>query len=153
MALAKFRLALTALALLFASHAAPQASAQDAAMEKAAAKLATAIAHSKQKTVAILDFSGPGDTVSALGEKFADDLSASMAKSGEKLQVEDRSEIEKLRQQYWNPLDVVLDPRLALLFAQDFKTKAFVMGGDIVRGERSAKSQPQCLPRGQWQKH
>ena len=44
------------------------------------------------------------------------------------MQVENRSEIEKQRQTYTDPVDIVLDPDLALRFARDFGTKAFIMG-------------------------
>ena len=69
-------------ALVRALWGIPQTSAQeDSAMEAVAVKLSGAIARSKHKTVAILDFSGPGDNVSALGESLADDLGVAITKS------------------------------------------------------------------------
>jgi TonB family protein len=118
----------TILPVLLAICAVPQLHAQQSSMEAAAVKLGGAIVASKQKTVCVLDFSGPGDRVSTLGEKLADDLSAALAKSDGRLHMEDRTEIEKQRQEYGYPLDVVLDPRSAILFARDLGTKALVMG-------------------------
>jgi hypothetical protein len=139
MALAKFRVTQVVLPLLLAFWVAPRAYSQDVAMEEAGVRLSGAIAHSKVNRVAILDFSGPGDAVSALGERLADDLSAEMAKSGEKIQIENRSEIEKQRQEYEYPLNIVLDPLSALLFARDFGTQAFVMGAVSPEGDNRLK--------------
>jgi TonB family protein len=104
------------------------ATAQQKVMESAGVQLADSIAQAKQKTVAVLDFSGPGDKVTALGEKLANDLSDSMAKSGANIQIEDRTRIERERQSDTHPVDIVLDPGLAVLFTQDLGTKALVMG-------------------------
>lgn len=139
MASTKFRVTKFTLLLLLAFLAAPEARAQDVAMGEAGVRLGGAIAHSKVNRVAILDFSGPGDTVSELGETLADDLSAAMAKSNKKIQVENRSEIEKQRQQYRYPLNIVLDPLSALLFAQDFGTQALVMGAVSPDGDNRLK--------------
>lgn len=106
----------------------PRASAQQTAMDTAATQLADTIVHSKQKTVAILDFSGPGDKVTALGEKLADDLTIAMTKSEPKIHALDRSQVEKQRQEDHHSLDIVLDPKYALGFAQELGAKAFVMG-------------------------
>jgi TonB family protein len=108
--------------------AVPRASAQQTAIETAAVQLTDAIVHSKQKTVAILDFSGPGDKVTELGEKLANDLSAAMAKSGTKFQMLDRSRVEKERQQNSRSLDIVLDPEYSRRFARGLGAKALVMG-------------------------
>jgi TonB family protein len=116
------------LLLLLALAAVPGANAQQTAMDAAAGQLAGAISHSKQRTLAILDFSGPGDKVTALGEKLADDLSVAITKSAGNLQVEDRSRIEEKRKENSYAPEIVVDPPSALLFAQELGAKAFVIG-------------------------
>ena len=46
--------------------------AQETAMQAAAAQLADAIVHSKQKEVVVFDFSGPDKKVTVLSERLAD---------------------------------------------------------------------------------
>jgi TonB family protein len=125
---ASLRLARRTLVLLLTFPAVPRANAQQTAIETVAVQLADAIAQSKQKTVAILDFSGPGDRVTTLGEKLADDLSAAMEKSGAKIHIENRSRVEKERRKNDHSLDIALDPQYALHFAEALRAKAFVMG-------------------------
>jgi len=83
--------------LLLTLATVPAANAEQTAMDTAAGQLAGPIIHSKQRTLAILDFSGPGNKVTALGEKLADDLSVAITKSGGNLQVEDRARIKEKR--------------------------------------------------------
>jgi len=113
---------------LLALPAVPRASAQQTPMETAADHLAGAIVHSKQKTVVVLDFSGPDNKITALGERLADDCTVALAKADGQIQIEDRSRVVQKRKEYHYALEIVLDPISALLFAQDVGAKAFVMG-------------------------
>jgi hypothetical protein len=117
------RLARLMLALFLALSLAPIAGAQQTPMASLGARLAEAIAQSKQKSVAVFDFSGPHEKVTELGEKFADDVSLALANSRENIAVKQRSELKK---NYYEP-GTVLDPESAL-FAQDIKAKVFVVG-------------------------
>jgi TonB family protein len=112
------------LALFLALSLAPIAGAQQTPMASLGARLAEAIAQSKQKSVVVFDFSGPHEKVTELGEKFADDVSLALANSRENIAVKQRSELKK---NYYEP-GTVLDPESALLFAQDIKAKVFVVG-------------------------
>jgi TonB family protein len=122
------RLAQRILVLLLALPGVPGATGQQTPMEVAAAQLAGPIAHSKQKTLVIFDFSGPGNKVTMLGEKLADDLSAAIARSGGEIRVEDRSKIEAKRKENSYAPEIVLDPQSTLVFANDLGAKAFVVG-------------------------
>jgi TonB family protein len=112
-------------ALLLAT---PLTRAQDAAMAAAAAKMADAISHAKQKTVVVFDFTGPDKQLTGLGKKLADDFSAALAKSAQKFQVADRSRVDEELKANLYTRDIVLDPGSILLVAQDLQAKAFVVG-------------------------
>ena len=120
----RVRLARRVLVLLFVLAVARIAGAQQTPMAPVAIRLAEAIAQSKQKSVVVLDFSGPGEKITELGEKLASDLSVALAKSSENVEVKQKSELEK---DYLEP-GTVLDPESMLLFARDLKAKVFVMG-------------------------
>jgi TonB family protein len=117
-----------AIVVLAAVAAVPAARAQDPPMDAAAAEIADAIAHAKQKSVIVLDFSGPDRKITPLGQKLADDFSAALAKSAAKIRVEDRSQIPGAIKANSYPLDFVNWGKLAHAFAQDIRVQAFVMG-------------------------
>jgi hypothetical protein len=114
------------LLLLLALAAVPGASAQQGAIDAAAGQLTGAIIHLKQRSVAVLDFSGPGNKVTALGQKLADDLSAAITKSSGNVQVEDRLPIAEKRKRNSYAPEIVVDPLSALAFAQELGAKALV---------------------------
>lgn len=122
------RLAKRMLVLLLALPAVRGVSAQQMAMESAAAQLTGPIVHSKQKTLAIFDFSGPGNKITVLGEKLADDFSAAITKSAGELQVMDRSRIEAKRKENHYAPEIALDPLSSQVFAQELGAKAIVIG-------------------------
>jgi TonB family protein len=107
------------------------------AMEAAAAPLAESLVHSKQKTVVIFDFSGPGDRVTQFGEKLADELSAAIPKSSEKIRVVDRSQVEEQRKKDLYSPAIVLDPPSCLELAYELHAKAFVIGQMSVVADKS----------------
>jgi TonB family protein len=114
-------------ALFLALLGSPGAYAQTP-MEQAAARLVGPIVHTKQKIVAVFDFSGPGNQVTSLGAKLADDLSVALAKSSQELQLIDRSQIEERREKDFYAPDIVLDSPLIFAFADELKAKALVLG-------------------------
>lgn len=107
---------------------APAIRAQQSPMEAAAAQLSGPIVHSRQRKIAIFDFTGPGDKMTELGKQLADDLSVALAKSAAKLHVEDRSRVEEeIKQDFYAP-QIVLDPESLLVVAQDLRVQALVVG-------------------------
>jgi len=61
-------------------------------MDELAAKMSKAISASKQKSVIVFDFSGPGDKPTALGQTLADQFSAALEKAARKFTVQDRAQ-------------------------------------------------------------
>jgi len=112
--------------------AAPAARGQQTPMEMAAAQLSGPITQSKQRKVAVFDFSGPGDRMTQLGRQLADELSDALAKSS--LKVKDRSRVEEESAQVFYVPQIVADPESLLAFAQDLRVQAFV-SGKISRGQ------------------
>ena len=111
--------------------AAPRASAQQAEINSlgdVAAKMAQSLRSSNQKKVAVFDFVGPGQAITALGTKLADDFSRALSQSGAHLRVEDRREVaERMKKMYVGPEDS-LDSESVLAFAAVLKLDAAVLG-------------------------
>lgn len=80
------------LAALFLLSLSAPVHAQKSQIEALADQMAGALSHSKQKSVVVFDFLGPG-TMNAVGEKLAVDFSAALAKSAHDFRVEDRSRL------------------------------------------------------------
>jgi TonB family protein len=116
--------------------AAPAARAREPPMDAAAAQIANAITHAKQKSVIVLDFSGPDRKITPLGQKLADEFSAALAKSGPKLHVEDRSQIPGAIKANSYPVDFVDWGEMAHAFAQDIQVESFVIGELSVEGDQ-----------------
>lgn len=106
----------------------PLANAQESGIDTAGVDLARAIAHQKQHSVAVLDFSGPGQKVTALGAQLADQLSVAIANADKHLHVKDRGQVTAIRDQNSYAPEIVLDPPTALLFAHDLAVQAVVTG-------------------------
>lgn len=113
---------------LFLLAVAPFADGQQSAIATAAADLARAIIHTKQHSVAVLDFSGPGQEVTALGTQLADQLSDAIANADKHLHVKDRGQVTAIRDQNSYAPEIVLDLPTALLFAHDLAVQAVVTG-------------------------
>jgi TonB family protein len=114
---------------------APGARAQQTPMEAAAAQLSGPILHSKQRKIAIYDFSGPNNRVTELGKQLADDLSVALAKTAS-LEIEDRSRIEEQAKQVFYVPEIVADPESLLVFAHDLGAQAVVVGTISVRPDK-----------------
>jgi TonB family protein len=114
---------------------APGAHAQQSPMEAAAAQLSGPIVHSKQRKIAIYDFSGPDKRMTELGKQLADDLSVALAKSAN-LEVEDRSRIEEQTKQVFYAPHVIADPESLLVLAHDLGAQAVVVGTISVRPDK-----------------
>ena len=107
--------------------AAPGAHAQQTPMEAAAAQLSGPIVHSKQRKIAIYDFSGPDKRMTELGKQLADDLSVALAKTAN-LEIEDRSRIEEQTKQVFYVPEIVADPEALVVLAHDLGAQAVVVG-------------------------
>jgi TonB family protein len=114
---------------------APGAHAQQTPMEVAAAQLSGPLVHSKQRKIAIYDFSGPDNRMTELGKQLADDLSVALAKSAN-LKVEDRSRIEEQAKQVFDASEIVADPESLLVFAHDLGAQAVVVGTISLRQDK-----------------
>src|SRR3984957_15319882 len=89
----KFVLILILGLILTAAVVAPNANAQLPQLDPVAAKLAHALAHSKQKTVIVFDFWGPDEKLNRLGQYLAENLSAGLTKPNLPFVFADRSKI------------------------------------------------------------
>jgi TonB family protein len=111
--------------------AAPRANAQQAEINNlgdVAAKMAQSLRSSGQKKVAVFDFVGPGQAITALGTKLADDFSLALSQSGAHLRVEDRRGVAgRMKKMEYEPEDS-LDSGSVLLFAQFLRLNAAVFG-------------------------
>jgi TonB family protein len=116
--------------------AVPFAFAQDPALDVEAAKVAGAISLAGKKDVIVFDFSGPDRKITPLGRKLADEFSAALARSTEKIRVEDRSQIPGALSANSYPVDFVDWGELAHAFAQDVHVQAFVMGELSIEGRQ-----------------
>lgn len=101
-----------------------------------ATREAEAIAKAKRKSVVVLDFFGPGEKVTELGETFSDAFSMALANSSHKFTMVARSRIrERLEQKRMifaniNNLDVVL------WMARELKIDCVVFGRIFATGDR-----------------
>lgn len=123
------------LAFIFAILAIPSAPAQETPVASLASKMAKPISDSKQKTVAVFDFVGPGKTLNALGQKLADDFSSALAKSSAEFAVEDRFQIpEALKKNYLAP-NAIRDLDTAWNLAPVLQTQTLITGKLSIKKE------------------
>jgi TonB family protein len=108
----------------------------DAPMRSAANQISAAIAKAKIKSVIVFDFSGPGDRVTMLGQKLADEFDSELASSGENFHVENRSEIADAIKEDKVAVNFEIDPSTELAFADWLHAQAFVSGQISVTGNR-----------------
>lgn len=87
------KLSRVAAVVLLTLIAIPSVCAQLPTLDPLANRMAEAIAKSKRKTVIVLDFSGPDEKYTALGQALADEFSRALSKSSGKFTVAPRGEI------------------------------------------------------------
>jgi TonB family protein len=127
-------LCLSLIGFLFA----PSVRAQQQEIKDFAAKMAESLQSAGQKKVAVFDFVGPGQTITALGAELADDFSRALSESDAHLHVEDRRDVaQSMKKMDFEPEDS-LDSESVLAFAQFLKLDTAVLGtiardGDQVR--------------------
>lgn len=103
-------------------------SAQQVDLSTAAAQMATAINNSKEKTVAVFDFVGPGKSITPLGQKLAEDFSETLAKSHGKFKVIDRNAVLKSFPKASPAPATATDEGYMVLSALDMGWKTAVVG-------------------------
>jgi TonB family protein len=123
------------LSLLLVLLAVTNVHAQQPQIDALATRMSQALAKSKQKTVIVFDFAGPKQTVTALGQKLTDDLSAALAKSGKPFDLIDRSRLHDALQQNQHASEVITFKETAWWIAETLKANAFIWGDLEVRGD------------------
>lgn len=129
---------LMALVVLFASPALGQTPdksnptvdtrAQLPEIDPLARRLADALVHSKQKSVIVFDFWGPDQTLTALGQNLAQNLSTALAARPVPLEVLDRSGIAAACLRHGLSPTNTHDPSIETWIGQDLGAKALVLG-------------------------
>jgi hypothetical protein len=85
----------------------PCARAQDSDLNALAAQVAQSLRDANLKKVAVFDFTGPGENVTALGPKLADDFSRALSHAAGDLDVEDRAALAReMKESDYTPEDI-----------------------------------------------
>jgi len=108
--------------------------AQLPALDPLTAPTGKAVAKAKLKSVIVLDFSGPSEKDTALGQALAEEFSVALSKSSDKFSVAARGEInESLAKKALRPTGFN-DIGLALVAASEFKIESVIIGKIALEG-------------------
>lgn len=110
------------------SNPAVDTRAQLPEIDPLATRLADALVHSKQKSVIVFDFWGPDQTLTALGQNLAQNLSTALATRPVPLEVLDRSGIAAACLRHGLSLANTHDPSIETWIGEDLGAKALVLG-------------------------
>src|ERR1700722_232039 len=124
---------LIAVAFLIVS-AISTARAQLPAMDPLVDRMAGAIVTSKRKSVIVLDFSGPGEKYTALGQAFANKFSMALGKSSDKFSVAARGQLSEALAKNNVPPSSFNDPLIALWLAGESHIQAVITGKITLSG-------------------
>jgi TonB family protein len=117
------------IAILLAAFAPTHtARGQTTSMSDAVSQVADAISDSKDNSVVVFDFSGPGDMLTSLGQHLADEFSEVLSKSSQHFRVLDRALIAKTISEEKFTAEGAHDFRLNSTVASELKTKSYVSG-------------------------
>jgi Gram-negative bacterial TonB protein C-terminal len=116
------------LVILFALSLVPPARGQNDQISALAASMADSIAHSKNKTILVFDFSGSDRRLGPLGKVLADDFSAALAAANPGFQLQDRSRLKKMIADNELEPENIDDTGIAIWLAADLGAKVFVVG-------------------------
>jgi TonB family protein len=108
--------------------------AQLPAMDPLADRMAEAIIKSKRKSVIVVDFSGPGEKSTALGQAFADKFSMALSKSSDKFSVAARGQIGEALAKNNVPPSSFNDPLIALWVAGESHIQTVITGKVTLSG-------------------
>ena len=124
------------LALLLAGVAiAPALPAQLPQTDLVANRMVQAIAHSKQKSVIVFDFSGPDGKLNGLGEYLAGNLNAALAQPARSFLVLDREKISAECAARGLSLSVLSDVDTALWIGRELGAQTIVLGHLAIHAE------------------
>jgi len=104
------------------------ARAQLPAMDPLADRMAEAIVKSKRKSVIVLDFSGPGEKYTALGQTLANAFSTALSKSSDKFSVGARGQIGETLTKNDVPQSSFKDINIAVWVAGELNMQAVITG-------------------------
>lgn len=94
------------------------AHAQDSDLNALASQVAQSLKAAKLKNVAVFDFTGPGENVTALGPKLADDFSQALSRSNRHLHVENRAAVAReMKESDYTPVDELYSDSILALAA------------------------------------
>jgi TonB family protein len=108
--------------------------AQLPAMDPLVDRMAEAIVKSKRKSVIVVDFSGPGEKYTALGQAFADKFSTALNKSSDKFSVAARTQLGEALANNNVPPSSFHDPLIALWAARESNIQAVITGKITLSG-------------------
>jgi TonB family protein len=111
------------------------ARAQLPALDPPADRMAEAIVKSKRKSVVVLDFSGPDEKYTALGQALADKFSSDLSKSRDKFSVGARGQIGEALAKNNVPQSSFNDINIALWVAGELNIQAVITGKITVAGD------------------
>lgn len=106
----------------------PAARAQLPTMDPLANRMAEAIVKSKRKSVIVLDFSGPDEKYTALGQVLAENFSTALSKSSDQFSVAARGQIAESIAKTGVPASGFNDPAIVLWVASELKVESVVVG-------------------------
>jgi TonB family protein len=112
------------------------ARAQLPALDPLAAPMAEAIVKAKRKSVIVLDFLGPDEKLTALGQTLAERFSTALSKSSDQFSVAARGQIANSLAKTGVPPSAFNDIGIALWVAGEFKVESVVVGKITVDGDR-----------------
>ena len=105
-----------------------RARAQLPALDPLAAPMAEAIVHAKRKSAIVLDFLGPDEKYTALGQALADEFSTALNKSTDKFSVAARGQIGESLAKTGVPPSAFSDSGIGLWVASELKVESVVVG-------------------------
>ena len=103
------------------------AHAQESQIDSLADQMASALSHSKQKTVVVFDFFG-ADQPEAVGQNLADKFTVALTKSTPDFQVWNRSQVRELLQKNTLESGSIRDAETASWFLQNTGADAVILG-------------------------
>lgn len=113
----------------------PAACAQLPALDPLTARMAEAIVKSKRKSVIVLDFSGPDEKYTGLGQTLADQFSMALSKSSGKFSVAARGQIGETLAKNNVPQSSFNEIGIALWVAGESNIQAVITGRITVVGD------------------
>jgi TonB family protein len=112
----------------------PSSPAQLPAFDPLAASMAEVVVNSHQKSVMVLDFSGPDEKYTVLGQTLAEKFSMALGKSSDKFSVATRGQIDQTLAKNYVPQSSLNDIPIALWVAQELSIQAVITGKITLSG-------------------